>query len=57
MTKERAKKVLEDLLSGVNCDEQNIDISPEDFTEAMLLAIDALNSSEAEKESVSEELE
>lgn len=56
MTRERAKQILEDLLREINCDEQDIDISPEDFTEAVLLAIDTLNSLEVEN-SLSEDLE
>lgn len=42
MTRERAKEILERVLRTINSDEENFDVSSEEFTEAILLAIDIL---------------
>ena len=41
MTREKAKDVLEDVLRSINS-EQDFNVSTEEFTEAMLLAIEIL---------------
>lgn len=42
MERERAKEILIEVLSTINSDEQDFNVTPEDFTEALLLAIDVL---------------
>ena len=42
MTRERAKEILTDVLRTINSEEQEFNVSTEDFTEAMLLAIEIL---------------
>ena len=42
MTRERAKEILENVLRTINSDEEDFNVSSEEFTEAMLLAIDIL---------------
>ena len=42
MERERAKEILIDALRTINSEEQEFNVSTEDFTEAMLLAIEIL---------------
>jgi hypothetical protein len=42
MKRERAKEILIDVLRTINSEEQEFNVSTEDFTEAMLLAIEIL---------------
>lgn len=42
MERERAKEILIDVLRTINSEEQEFNVSTEDFTEAMLLAIEIL---------------
>ena len=42
MKRGEAREVLIDTLRSINSDEQDIDVSPEDFSKAMLMAIDSL---------------
>ena len=42
MTRERAKEILESVLRTMNSDDEDFYVSSEEFTEAMLLAIDIL---------------
>lgn len=42
MERERAKEILIDVLRTINSEEQEFNVSAEDFTEAMLLAIEIL---------------
>lgn len=42
MKRERAKEILTDVLRTINSEQQELNVSTEDFTEAMLLAIEIL---------------
>lgn len=42
MTRERAIEILENVLRTMNSDEEDFNVSSEEFTEAMLLAIGIL---------------
>lgn len=42
MKRERAKEILIDVLRTINSEEQEFNVNTEDFTEAMLLAIEIL---------------
>ena len=43
MNKAQAKEILVDVLRSINREDEEINVSPEDFTEAMLIAIEQLN--------------